>query len=63
MTTHRAIQLSVLIETLQTNRIRWYGAARKCAELGNKGGMKFFLAKAHKAGSIISRANNRFGSA
>lgn len=63
MTTHRALQLSNLLDTLQANRVRYYNAARKAASLGNKGGMGYYMARAHKCSSILGRINARFGSA
>lgn len=61
MTTHRAIQLSNLLDAVQTNRVRYYNAARKAAALGNKNALGLFMAKAHKCTAIASRINSRFG--
>ena len=63
MTTHRAIQLSNLLDQVKVNRIRYYNAARKAATLGNKNAMGLFMAKAHKCSSIAERINARFGAA
>lgn len=59
MSTHRHIQLSNLEDKLSSLRSSWYNAARKAAELGNRGALSHFMSKTHRAESILRLIRSR----
>lgn len=62
-TTHRALQLSTWIERAMHERIRCRNAARKASDIGNKGALGYFHARAVKWDNILARASAAIGRA
>ncbi|HQR21077.1 MAG TPA: hypothetical protein PLZ79_09070 [Burkholderiales bacterium] len=62
-TAHRALQLSTWIERALYERIRCRNAARKASEIGNKGALGYFHARAVKWDNILARASAALGRA
>lgn len=59
MTTHRAIQLSNLLDIASTNRVRYYINAQRASWLGNQGAAVHFTRLAFRWEQLRQRASRR----
>ena len=59
LTTHRAIQLSTLMEKASTNRVRYYINAIRASTIGNRGAETYFANRARRWETIRIRCCER----